>query len=282
MNNKNTIEVSNDELTTKWLKMKKSAKDRPYGCIYLITNKVNQKVYVGKSVKPSSRIEKYNRLACEDQPRLFNALKKWGLGNFYFEVIDEVADNIQLDFLEIVFIDKNNSRDYKRGYNIQGGGGGGLHSEESKRKIGEANKRRVWKDESKRKASESKKGHKYRVGIKTSDEAKANISNAMKNSEKAKESLKKVQESNNGLKWTSEQKEKLSLTLVGNQRSLGYKHTEETKAKMSASHQNMTEEQRKGISLFQKGRKRSTETKARMAEASRKRWRDKKALEQQL
>jgi len=265
------FETSKDPLTVKWLKYRKKEKNKPYGCIYLITNKINKKVYVGKSVNVKNRLYHYNKIDCEDQPRLYNALKKWGLDNFYLEVIDEAIDGIQLDFLEIFFIEKNNSRNDKFGYNIQGGGGGGLHSEESKKKIGDKNRGKIISEETRNKISIANTGK--------------------KRSTEVRERLRELYKTTLGSPEVMEKTRKINK---GNKRGVGRKASQEAKAKMSKARKGkpLSEENKKNIGIalknsqvaiesrkkvaeFHRGRKRSPETCKRISDKA-KLWAEKK------
>lgn len=96
-----------------------------YG-IYKITNKVNNKCYIGKSKNPKHRISthKWSLKKLErhkDTNRhLFNAAKEYGLENFIFEIIEtgincpkELADK------ELRWMDFYNSCNRDFGYNLR-------------------------------------------------------------------------------------------------------------------------------------------------------------------
>ena len=111
-----------------------------YGQIYRLTNKINGKMYHGQTIMDLDiRWGKYRRLDCEGQPKLYNALKKYGPDNFTFEAIDCADNQVQLDAKEVDHIAKTDSMN--NGYNTEPGGHGGkLLSEETKRKISESKK----------------------------------------------------------------------------------------------------------------------------------------------
>ena len=74
------------------------------GCIYLITNKLNKKVYVGQTIKTAeyrwSQHIKCSKYAKYAHYSLYRAFNKYGIENFTFEVIvDNVPDDL-LDDLE--------------------------------------------------------------------------------------------------------------------------------------------------------------------------------------
>ena len=90
------------------------------GYIYITTNLINGKIYIGKHRKCEFD-EKY----IGSGKYLCNAIKKYGKQNFTCNIID-VADSIeQLNNLEKFYIKKYNSRNFNIGYNISIGGDGG-------------------------------------------------------------------------------------------------------------------------------------------------------------
>lgn len=66
------------------------------GYIYKITNKINHKMYIGKTnyADPYDRFKEHIRDSkkerCKNRP-LYRAMNKYGLENFEFEVIEETA-----------------------------------------------------------------------------------------------------------------------------------------------------------------------------------------------
>lgn len=89
--------------------------------IYKIENKVNGKVYVGKSKEPNKRIEQHKSLVGKKRHKFYDAIKYYGWDNFVFEIIDSSENNI--NELETFYIKKYDSID--NGYNYTTGGDGG-------------------------------------------------------------------------------------------------------------------------------------------------------------
>ena len=95
------------------------------GQIYIIKNKINDKVYIGQTTvnyqtrfkqhcKPSSiRTRHY---------KLYNAIKKYGEENFYIELLEENIPIEKLNQREIWYIEKYDSFNF--GYNSTKGGDG--------------------------------------------------------------------------------------------------------------------------------------------------------------
>lgn len=108
-----------------WSKTKEGNKISKIGCIYIIKNKINNKVYIGQTsqgienrwkqhTKPSAiKSEKY---------AIYRAMNKYGVENFYYEVLEDNIPYEELDDREQYYIEKYDS--YKYGYNSTTGGDG--------------------------------------------------------------------------------------------------------------------------------------------------------------
>lgn len=108
-----------------------------YGIIYKITNTINNKIYIGQTIKePKIRIRAhFNKPKSKDL--VFNASLKYGKEHFKWEVIASAFSKNDLNELEIFFIKYYNSL-VPYGYNIKSGGNsGGSLSEESKKLLSE-------------------------------------------------------------------------------------------------------------------------------------------------
>ena len=129
------------------------------GYIYKITNKINNKIYVGKTLQSVEKrfrehlieavrwADKKNRTYSS---RFYPALLKYGEDNFVVETIEECPDSI-IDEREKFYIKTLNSLDETVGYNISPGGLGGplflghKHSIETLKKLSEKNYWRIHK-----------------------------------------------------------------------------------------------------------------------------------------
>lgn len=97
--------------------------------IYCITNLINSKKYVGKTIQS---IEKRFLEHCNDAKRercakrpLYDAFNKYGIENFIIEELEEVTDEYKLSEREIYWI--NELQTYGRtGYNATKGGDGSI------------------------------------------------------------------------------------------------------------------------------------------------------------
>ena len=92
------------------------------GVIYKIVNNVNNKVYIGQTMKkPADRWQchKHRAELPEFKTHLYNAMRKYGVENFSFEIIEECCNDI-LDDRERFWIQHYKS--YTDGYNETLGG----------------------------------------------------------------------------------------------------------------------------------------------------------------
>ena len=95
-----------------------------YGCIYIIKNKINDKVYIGQTtisarerfrqhMKPSNYKKRY---------KFYKAVQEYGNENFYYEILEDHIPLNELNEKEIYYISLYDS--YKNGYNSTPGGDG--------------------------------------------------------------------------------------------------------------------------------------------------------------
>ena len=95
--------------------------------VYCLTSPSGKR-YVGVGCSENGiqeRWNKYKRLNCDKQIKLYNALKKHGPENFKYEVILETDDADNAYRSEMYLIDVWNLQDNNFGYNIDAGGRGG-------------------------------------------------------------------------------------------------------------------------------------------------------------
>lgn len=118
--------------------------------IYKVTNKINNKVYIGQTTLSLDERRKYHYKESRrknDTTYFHNALNKYHYEDFVWEILEDNIDNIDtLNEKEIYYISKYNSTDRNVGYNLKAGGnGGGINSDFTKKKIGITTKEK-WKN----------------------------------------------------------------------------------------------------------------------------------------
>lgn len=109
--------------------------------IYRITSPTGR-VYIGQSWDILGRWSAYRSKRCSDQPALFNSLRKHGPDNHQFEILVWFSAGCNQEFLdrherEQIAIHRSSGISL---LNIMEGGRNGRHSEQSKARIGAANR----------------------------------------------------------------------------------------------------------------------------------------------
>lgn len=211
-----------------------------YGYIYLTTNLINNKKYIGKH--KASKFESKG-VYHGSGVALLAAVKKYGLDNFKVELIEECHSEEELSQREEFYINKFNAVEDENYYNIIPSSNGGdyskyldedklkqihkshsefmktfKHSEETKQKMSAQRKGRVLSEETKRKISESNKGK--RLGKKDSSET-----------------LLLKRNKRLGFIQSEEVKQKISASNKG--KRLGYKNSEEVRKIISDANKNL-------------------------------------------
>jgi group I intron endonuclease len=108
--------------------------------IYKATNKVNGKVYIGCTVKQlCERVRNHKNSSLKGGKSYFHcAIRKYGIDNFCFDILDVCDDIDEMFALEHYYIDYFKSNKRKNGYNMTEGGLGNvgwIPSKSTRRKI---------------------------------------------------------------------------------------------------------------------------------------------------
>lgn len=198
--------------------------------IYCIENKINDKKYIGKSIKSISKRWFQHKINLKRNTHINKHLQqswnKYGEDFFAFWIIEE-CEKEKLSEREMFWIEQYKTFGYngKYGYNLTKGGEGTcgrICSLETRKKIGEKTKGKI----------SAKKG----ISL----------------SEKTKE---KMSQSHKGIRASIYTKKKLSEYHKGKSSPmLGKNHSEKTKNQMSNSHKEKTSS-KKGIPLSEKEKK---------------------------
>jgi len=232
--------------------------------IYEIVNLYDGRAtaYVGSSVKIKKRWRRHVlalRKGGHDNAHLQAAWNKYGEGAFSFCVLEQVGDRENLlereqSFLDCAF-EVGNTYNMAKHADLPPISRGAVLSEEHRRKISEAHKGKSVPEETKHKISETRKkqGSPWLKGKRLSEETKRKISEAVMGNQHTL-----------GLKHTAEARRNMSEARKGKT------HSEETKRKMSEAHRGhaVSEEARRKISAALKGKKVSGETRRKISEAN--------------
>jgi len=156
----------------------------------MIKNKKNGKIYIGQTTRPiHKRLEEHQiKTGCV---AIHGAIKKHGWKNFEKEWYE--VPNDDLNFYEEMLIALLGTLS-PSGYNLrEGGGSTGKLSEETKQKIGEANKGKTHTEGTKQKNREAKLGKKNpNFGIPKSKETKQKMREAKIGKPKSKEHIQNM------------------------------------------------------------------------------------------
>lgn len=118
--------------------------------IYKITNLINNKCYIGKSSNIEKRFE-YHKTRYDEEREwnklLYKAIRKYGINNFSFEIIEEIKNYTEKEAnqKEKYWIDyyKSYCKDKNQGYNETRGGDGGITVEDPRITYGKLNNEEV-------------------------------------------------------------------------------------------------------------------------------------------
>lgn len=198
-------------------------------CVYIHINKINGKMYVGQTIhgyNPKKRWDNGN--GYQHCPYFSKAIVKYGWGNFEHEIIANNLTALEADNFEKLLIEKLDTMNPDKGYNLEKGG----------------TKNKTLSESTKKKISNSHIGEKNPMyGVTLNGEK-----NGMYGKHHTDETKKKISEAisgekngNYGKQMSDEQKQKISQSKKGkyvgeNSPWYGKKHTEESKQKMRDSH----------------------------------------------
>jgi len=185
--------------------------------IYIITNTINEKIYVGQTWDIiQKRLSSHKCVGGKHCTKLYNSLNKYGKNKFNIECIAMCTDQFTADYLEILYIKEYNS--IANGYNLRSGGARGKHTEETKKRM-----------------SIARHGNNFRTGTKLSEETKKKIGlanmgkipsakqrsatsemNMKRRGRKMPESAKNnISKARQGMKFSEEHKRKMSEVRKG-------------------------------------------------------------------
>jgi len=196
--------------------------------VYIITNTINNKHYIGESVNIHKRLNSHKN---RKEQVIHKAFVKYGIDNFsvYIEYLPNFSKDDLLN-LEEELIKRFNTI-APHGYNISERGSnskvwlGRKHTEETKRKISNFHKGNTYclghkaSDERKRKLSLSKMGNTNRLGQKHTEESKIKMSIAQKGKKRSLEDIEKNRLRNLGKTIPQETRDKISKSHKGKKRS---------------------------------------------------------------
>ena len=176
-----------------------------FNCIYMYTNLVNGKKYIGQAINFNKRHKQHIDESVKNKGnRSYNmifhkAIRKYGIDNFTVVILKESLPTKRImNLYECYYIKKYNTLSINgNGYNVKEGGDGGNvfygktedEKKEIREKMSESAKSKIFTDEHKKNMSEARKGEKNKFyGKHHSEETKTILreKNSGKNSSKSK------------------------------------------------------------------------------------------------
>lgn len=182
------------------------------GCIYIATNKVNGKSYIGKTIKTIKVRQSWHQgVASRGEGWSFhNALRKYGLSAFDWSIVFETNDPDLLSVMEQEFIRRYKTK-RPHGYNLTDGGDGIIgRTPESLAQVADFHRGRKRSDETRKRISLACMGKQRRLGAVLSDATKKKISLSRTGIGHSVESRKKIGIAFKGKPKTELQKAKMS------------------------------------------------------------------------
>lgn len=144
--------------------------------IYKALNKINNKVYIGQTVRSLEERMKGHKNASLDSDRkqyFYNAIRQHGWDNFEWSILKECSSIEELNESEKYFVKEFNSNNTDFGYNMTDGGDNGLHVQETKDIISEKLKKPKSKEHIESLKKEAQRRKEEGVGF-FSEEARQN------------------------------------------------------------------------------------------------------------
>jgi len=218
--------------------MKPNKPENAIGYIYITTNLINGKIYIGQHQRSF-----FDRKYYGSGKAIQNALKKYGKENFKVEILYWAKTIKRINEAEMLYIEIYDSTNRNIGYNISYGGEHNMkglhHTEETKRKM--------------------------------------RIASLLK-APVTEETKRRVSVAGKGRKHSPETIEKLRIAKIGNTWNKGIKRSKETRIKMGNAKRGFrhSEETKILIGLKGKGRKHTKEEIEKISAASKKMWETRK------
>lgn len=111
-------------------------------CVYIHTNLINGKIYVGQTCQ-NPKVRWANGSTYKGSVYFYKAIQKYGWENFDHEVIASKLTQDEANHFEELLIEKLDTMNPKKGYNLKSGGENNLLSDSIKQKISNAAKCRI-------------------------------------------------------------------------------------------------------------------------------------------
>ena len=185
-----------------------------YGVVYLLTNLVNGKYYIGQTRNIGERLRHHLAARKDHDYPINRAIRKYGRNSFASDILGEAEVGEELNNLERLWIAISNATDRHVGYNLREGGSVSGFNEETRKRMSIACKnRKPQSPESIKKRADSMRGRKC-------PEHSARMMGRIK----SPETCRKLSESLKGHPISQETREKISVTLKAKKLTMSPEH----------------------------------------------------------
>lgn len=176
-------------------------------CVYIHTNKINNKVYIGQTCLSLEERSDHGK-GYQNCRYFYNAIQKYGWHNFAHEILYENLTLEEANAIEEKMIKYYDSTNPTKGYNLRPGGQNSTHSEETKEIL-----RQKFSGE-----------NNPNWGKKMPKSSREKMSNAHKNKKLSKEHREHISKSNLGRTFSKETRQKISDSMKGEKNHMYGKH----------------------------------------------------------
>jgi group I intron endonuclease len=212
--------------------------------IYKYTNKVNGKVYIGRTCQTLEARANGNGKGYKHCTYFYNAIKKYGWENFIGEILEENLNDKEAGEREVYYINLFDSTNKEKGYNLRDSDYR-TYKDETREKMRTAQLGKKHSEEARKKMSEQRKGRKMPESL------KKKLLAANTGKKRPKEVIEKVRQANLGKKRSEETKRKMSELMKG--KYAGEKHPNWGK-KLSKEQKEKLRKSRVGLHLSEETR----------------------------
>lgn len=218
--------------------------------IYMYTNKVNGKVYIGRTCMTLEKRAKQNGKGYEKCTYFWRAIQKYGWENFESSILESDLTGEEAKNREEFYICFYDSTNHGKGYNLKEKDSN-VYSEETRKKLSRSMTGMHHSKETREKLRQAN------LGKKLPEEVKKKIGISNRGRKMSEYNKKKLREANLGRKFSKEHKKKLSEAKIGKYKGENSPHWGKP---LSEEHKKKLSEARKGVPMPEETKKKISRT----------------------
>lgn len=178
--------------------------------VYIITNKINNKKYVGQHA--GNDLQQYfartiwlAQMGYQGKRLLYRTIRKYGPESFEIKPLVIVTSKWEMDLYEIGMIKALELTNTQKGYNITQGGGGSLgvkFGEETRAKMSKAREGKKMSEKNRQEFIKRIKGNKFALGRKMTKDNFDKLRACSLGVKRSEEARKRMSEAHKGKSWS--------------------------------------------------------------------------------